>query len=88
MKKVFFNHMMVTMDFLNKLYVDKKINTLHWLNKIRELEIELENAEKKGLISKDNLRMFMLVIECKMDETLADARIKYQDDCMKKAYGL
>ena len=80
--------MMVTMDFLNKLYVDKKINTLHWLNKIRELEVELENAEKKSLIRKDNLRMFMLVIECKIDEANADARIKYQDECMKKAYGL
>ena len=88
MKKVFFNHMMVTMDFLNKLYVDKKINTLHWLNKIRELEVELENAEKQGLISKDNLRMFMLVIECKMDEARADERIKYEDERIKRAYGL
>ena len=49
---------MVTMDFLNKLYVDKKINTLHWLNKIRELEIDIpagiRTGEKIRVLGKGN----------------------------------
>lgn len=88
MKKWLFDKTINKMDSLNRLYVDGKIRSVEWLNKIRELEVELENAEKQSLISKDNLRMFMLVIECKMDEALADARIKYQDECIKRAYGL
>lgn len=88
MKKWLFEKTINKMDSLNRLYVDGEIRSVEWLDKIRDLEVDLEIAEKTGAITKDDLNMLMLVIESKIYEAQAVSRIKCQDDCMKKAYGL
>ena len=88
MKKWLFDKTINKMDTLNRLYVDGEIRSVEWLDKIRDLELDLELAKKTGAITKDDLNMLMLVIESKIYEAQAVARIEHQNECMKKAYGL